>query len=203
MSNRDFGNNRERQDRDWNQREVWDRGDRNPSQGFTGGYGGAFGDRYAEASDRIDNRYDSDANRPSFAGLGPRNYRRSDQRIEEDVNDALMRHHDLDASDIEVRVQNGEVTLSGEVEDRRMKRLAEDITERVMGVRDVHNEIKARRGFWDNVLGGNDDDADRDRERNREQNRKLNERAASRERATTTASTRNGTTSKETAGSHR
>ena len=228
--------NRDWQDRSWQSRQWQSRrdqrldlGDRNPSQGFTGGYGGAFGSSYAQAGDRIDERggdydrggyggtmrrdWNDDATRRSYAGRGPRNYQRSDQRIEEDVNEALMRHHDVDASDVQVRVQNAEVTLSGEVEDRRAKRLAEDIAERVMGVRDVHNELKARRGFWDTLFGGSDADADRDRERNREQNRQLNERAASAERGTTAASsttsgtsggatrTRNGTSDTVTSGS--
>jgi hypothetical protein len=211
--------------RDW-QREQWDMGDRNPSQGFTGGYGGAFGRSYAEAGDRMNGPAGSggygsgqsrewsgwsgdvsrDASR-SFAGRGPRNYRRSDQRLEEEVNEALMRHHEIDASDVEVRVENGEVTLSGEVEDRRAKRLAEDVAEQVMGVRDVHNHLKARRGFWDSVLGGGGDEADRDRERNREQNRQLNEKAAASTGRTTTASTttttRNGTATQTTGAGSR
>ncbi len=46
----------------------------------------------------------------TFVGRGPRSYRRSDARIEEDVNEELTRHPDLDAGDIEVKVENGEVT---------------------------------------------------------------------------------------------
>ncbi|HET7110644.1 MAG TPA: BON domain-containing protein, partial [Gemmatimonadales bacterium] len=46
-----------------------------------------------------------------------------------------------------------EITLKGEVEDRRAKRRAEDCVEQLAGVRDVHNELHARRGFWDTLLG--------------------------------------------------
>jgi osmotically-inducible protein OsmY len=53
-----------------------------------------------------------------------------------------MRHGQLDASDIEVAVENGDVTLEGSVEDRRMKRLAEDIAASVPGVDDVHNRLR-------------------------------------------------------------
>jgi osmotically-inducible protein OsmY len=50
----------------------------------------------------------------------------------------------LDASDIEVSVEQGEVTLRGYVPDRQAKRLAEDIVDFVAGVKDVHNQIRIR-----------------------------------------------------------
>lgn len=84
--------------------------------------------------------------RQSHAGRGPRGYRRSDDRIREDVNEELTRHPEIDASEIEVRVEHGEVTLTGMVEDRRAKRLAEDIAERCSGVEDVRNELHVDRG---------------------------------------------------------
>jgi hypothetical protein len=77
-----------------------------------------------------------------FAGRGPKGYQRSDERIREDVNDRLTDHPAIDATEIEVRVTAGEVTLSGTVESRRVKRLAEDIVDSVRGVRDVHNELR-------------------------------------------------------------
>jgi len=49
---------------------------------------------------------------------------------------------ELDASEIEVRVSNAEVTLLGAVRDRQDKRLAEDLTDQVSGVREVHNQIR-------------------------------------------------------------
>ena len=99
-------------------------------------------------------------NRPSFAGRGPKGYRRSDARIAEDVNERLTWHPDIDASDIEVRVASGEVTLSGIVEDRRAKRLAEDIVEDVVGVSDVHNELKVRHGILAGLTGEKADEHD-------------------------------------------
>jgi hypothetical protein len=77
-----------------------------------------------------------------FRGRGPRGYRRADERIHEDVCDRLAAHGYLDAGDIEVEVAVGEVTLSGAVPDRRSKRLAEAIAERVRGVVDVHNRLQ-------------------------------------------------------------
>lgn len=75
------------------------------------------------------------------AGRGPRNWRRSDERITEDVNEALTRDPHLDATDIDVQVKDGEVTLLGSVEDRFSKRRAEDDALACSGVRDVHNRL--------------------------------------------------------------
>lgn len=77
----------------------------------------------------------------SRAGLGPRNWRRPDRRIEEDVNEALTRDPHLDPTDIEVSVKDGEVTLTGAVHDRDAKRRAEDDAEACSGVHDVHNRL--------------------------------------------------------------
>jgi len=77
----------------------------------------------------------------SYAGRGPRNYHRSDASIYEEVCMRMTVHGQLDASDIEVTVENGEVTLQGSVRERRSKRLAEDIADRVSGVQDVHNRL--------------------------------------------------------------
>jgi hypothetical protein len=79
-----------------------------------------------------------------YSGRGPKGWQRSDDRIREDVNERLTDHPDVDASEIEVQVNNGEVTLSGTVEERRAKRLAEDIAESVSGVREVHNQLRVQ-----------------------------------------------------------
>ena len=84
--------------------------------------------------------------RTSHAGRGPKGYRRSDERIEEEINEQLTRHHDIDATEIEVRVKGGEVTLTGTVDDRHAKRMAEDVAEQVFGVTEVHNQIRLNRG---------------------------------------------------------
>jgi hypothetical protein len=84
---------------------------------------------------------------------GPKNYRRSDIRIYEDVCDRIAEHPSIDASEVEVEVKDGEVTLKGTVEERWMKRLAEDIAEVIPGVQDVHNQIRVRGGVMDKLLG--------------------------------------------------
>jgi len=76
------------------------------------------------------------------SGRGPKGYQRSDDRIREDINEQLTRHPDIDASDIEVEVHNGEATLKGNVEHRSVKRQAEDVAEQVSGVRQVHNQLR-------------------------------------------------------------
>jgi hypothetical protein len=96
----------------------------------------------------------------NYSGRGPRGYRRSDERILEDVCERLTFDPRLDAADIEVVVNNGEVTLNGEVEDRHDKKLAEEIAEDAGGVIDVHNRLKARHGLLSTVFGT---DAERDK----------------------------------------
>lgn len=81
-----------------------------------------------------------------LTGLGPRGYTRSDDRIREDICDRLTRHGRIDATDVQINVRNGEVTLEGRVDSRDAKRLAEDVAESVDGVRDVINHLKANRG---------------------------------------------------------
>ena len=80
-----------------------------------------------------------------YAGRGPRGYKRPDSRIEEDINDRLTQHGWIDATDIEVNVQNGEVTLRGHVDTRDAKRMAEDLADSVFGVKEVHNQIRIKR----------------------------------------------------------
>lgn len=77
-------------------------------------------------------------------GRGPKGYRRSDERIKEDVSDRLTDDRYLDASDIEVAVEGGEVTLGGGVDDRQARRRAEDIAEQVSGVTYVQNRLRVK-----------------------------------------------------------
>jgi hypothetical protein len=91
--------------------------------------------------------------RGRFFGRGPKGYRRSDERIREEVSDRLMTHPDIDASDLEVHVANGIVSLIGTVENRHEKRLAEYVAEDALGVDDVSNQLKVRHGFWASLTG--------------------------------------------------
>jgi osmotically-inducible protein OsmY len=78
---------------------------------------------------------------PDYSGLGPRNWP-SDARLFEEVCERLTDDDVVDASDIEVHVNGGEVTLTGRVDSRRQKRRAEDVAFSVGGVRDVMNALR-------------------------------------------------------------
>ncbi len=86
--------------------------------------------------------------RGPHTGRGPRGYQRSDDRIREDICDRLTRHGHIDATDVTISVNSGDVTLGGMVDTREARRLAEDIAESVHGVRDVTNQIKVYRGDY-------------------------------------------------------
>lgn len=111
---------------------------------------GGLGDDYARdrgfsGGGRGDDYVREDAwgrGQTDYRGKGPRNWRPSDERIRELVNERLTDHAGIDATDVEVTVENGEVTLSGIVGSRYQKRLAEDIAEGCRGVHDVHNRLK-------------------------------------------------------------
>jgi osmotically-inducible protein OsmY len=95
-----------------------------------------FGDEEAERRRRMDQQRE-------YRGRGPKGYKRSDERIKEDVNDRLSEGY-LDASDVEVTVMNAEVTLTGTVNSRADKRRAEDIAESVSGVSNVENRLRVK-----------------------------------------------------------
>ena len=76
------------------------------------------------------------------AGRGPRGYKRSDERILEDVCDRLTSHPSIDATDIDVKISDGDVTLSGWVESRAIKHLTEAMVETVAGVKEIHNHLR-------------------------------------------------------------
>ncbi|MGN6184992.1 MAG: BON domain-containing protein [Thermoanaerobaculia bacterium] len=129
------------------------RDDRAGDYGVGGGFGGGgfntMNNRDFETRGGYDRGWDyGSTQQQSFRGRGPKGFQRSDDRLRELVSERLSDHHDIDASDIEVTVSNGEVTLQGTVDDRRTKRLAEDVVESVSGVRDVHNQLRVDREFF-------------------------------------------------------
>lgn len=112
---------------------------------YTGGqfarsqYG--IGDQYH--SDQVDHSspgYGSAL--PNFSGIGPKGYVRSDEKIHDEVCEVLFRNPFVDASDVDVKVQNGIVTFSGTIANRSAKKEAERSTENILGVIDVINELR-------------------------------------------------------------
>jgi osmotically-inducible protein OsmY len=155
---------REMRDREMRDRELRDRelrGDyRESGFGYAGtdryfgggGYGGYgnYGERgygghsMAERSMGDRGGYRSEYyERERPMGRAPKGYQRSDERIKEDVCDRLM-HSWVDAENVDIEVRSGEVVLAGTVEDRQAKRAIEDIADRVLGVKDVQNNIRVR-----------------------------------------------------------
>lgn len=86
----------------------------------------------------------SQENYGAHRGRGPKGYKRSDERIKEEVCDCLSDDDRLDASNIEVTVKDGEVTLSGYATSRADKRWAESLAERISGVKEVQNSLRVQ-----------------------------------------------------------
>lgn len=116
------------------------------------GYGSRFGESPAAhhglgwADDRNDSpsvgsRFRIDESRSDHRGKGPKNWHRSDELVHDQVCEILARDPRIDASDIEVSVGEGLVTLSGKVPDRRTRRLAEHVIAMIPGVIDVTNHL--------------------------------------------------------------
>lgn len=97
------------------------------------------------SNSRMAGGWNEQSQQRSHYGKGPKGYKRSDDRIKEDVHEALTWNNEVDASEIEVEVKEGEVTLSGSVVDRRTKRLAEELIEDISGVHDVSNQLKIKK----------------------------------------------------------
>jgi hypothetical protein len=84
----------------------------------------------------------------------PKGYVRSDARIFEHVCEMLTDHGDIDASDIEVTVDEGDVILRGTVRSRWARYYTEDLVLAVDGVRDVVNELRIARNPDGSEVGG-------------------------------------------------
>lgn len=134
-----------------------------------GGYGDAYGwdMRVGASASVVDDRdpeapYDLDENntfyaeefgggpfnsRPSHApkarteNRGPKGYVRSDQRIHEDVCEAVA-GLDVELDDVEVAVDHGEVVFTGSVPDRLSRYRLERCALLVKGVKDVDNRLR-------------------------------------------------------------
>jgi len=125
-------------------------GDFSSEGGAYGGYGGAgsytgYGAGGSESYGGGSGMYGQQGQRQGrYSGRGPKGYQRGDERIREDVCERLTHHPEIDAVEIEVTVKDGEVTLTGSVDDRQAKRMAEDVAENVSGVKDVKNQVQVR-----------------------------------------------------------
>jgi hypothetical protein len=87
--------------------------------------------------------------RERMRNRGPRAYKRSDERIREDIYERLIDAWEIDSSDVTVEVREGRVTLQGAVPERRMKHRIEDLVDGCHGVHDIDNFIRVRRAGED------------------------------------------------------
>jgi hypothetical protein len=90
--------------------------------------------------------HDYDRDGRGARGLGPQGYKRSDERISDEVHERLTDDSWLDASGVSVSVVAGEVTLSGTVDSRESKHRAERIVEHISGVAHVQNNLRVVSG---------------------------------------------------------
>jgi osmotically-inducible protein OsmY len=120
----------------------------NQMGGHDAGYGQErFGSQFSNQFGNQSGGYNqdrSDLGSSQRTGRGPKGYTRSDDRIREDICDRLSDGR-FDCSDVDVSVSNGEVTLSGSVSDRQTKYHLEELSDRIGGVKDVHNQLSIKR----------------------------------------------------------
>lgn len=143
-------------------REVMEGGDLGWPGGVRGSEGGAgygrglFGTAYGLYAGRPEHEpyarpqrwergwEETERERAAPVGRGPKGYRRSDERILDDIVERMM-WSGVDAADVEVKVEQGKVTLTGTVAERHDKRRIEDACDGVRGVEDVENHIRVSR----------------------------------------------------------
>ena len=148
------------------------RSDRDYRGGYTGAGGyisnRGFGDRDYDRSsgnrdwwdrtkDKVSSWFSDDDERRGSGphrGKGPKDYQRSEQRIREDVCDRLSDDDRIDASNVQVQIQNNEVVLTGTVRSKEEKRRAEDLVESISGVRNVENRLRVSRDDDNSLFGG-------------------------------------------------
>jgi hypothetical protein len=105
-----------------------------PGRHFTGygegGYGsGTFGGGYGSSS---------------FMGYSQAGHETSDEALENRVADALDTNPMTGNADIDVSSQHGVVTLTGVVQSKHIKRLADHLAWSVPGVHDVQNQLRVK-----------------------------------------------------------
>ena len=130
----------------WGQPQSWNAQNWNAQNTHGSSHQGQGYGRDPQNNDDTSRRYMADGDKNRFGNLdrsrGPRGYKRSDERIRDDIHDRLMRNSGVDASEVDVKVQNGEVTLTGTCQHRDDKRRIEDIVDDVLGVTEIHNQIR-------------------------------------------------------------
>jgi hypothetical protein len=102
-------------------------------------------ERERVGSDGLPEYTDDESKRPRFnSGHGEQSEgtARSDSDVEKDVRERLEAHPDIDAQQISLTVENGEVTLAGRVSDAKARSAVEEEARGVAGVQNVHNRLE-------------------------------------------------------------
>lgn len=88
-----------------------------------------------------------------YGGPQPRSDHRSDQQLEDEINERLWYCGILSDQPIRIEVTNAEVILSGNTDTLEKKRVAEEAAASISGVVAVRNELDVR-------IRGHDEDVD-------------------------------------------
>jgi hypothetical protein len=123
----------------------WARHSTGATSGARGREGMAQSERGTWGDDQSRQERSEERRGGTTGGRVPRPRRKRDDSLAQEIHEILTSDQELDAGDIEVVVEGGAVTLSGEVEHPDAKLLAEELTESVSGVRLVHNRLVVRR----------------------------------------------------------
>jgi osmotically-inducible protein OsmY len=124
-----------REDNQWSTREH---GHNSYEQQFNRHYGEEESKRFPESGTNYDMR-------GMHSGKGPRNYRRSDERLKELICERLTADPHVDATDIVIEVRDSEAIIGGTVNDKQMKRRAEEIIDEIKGITQVENRIRVNK----------------------------------------------------------
>lgn len=80
----------------------------------------------------------------NYSGIGPKGWKLSDKKLKERVSEVLLHSHEVDASQLEVSVEDHVVYLKGQIKSKGMRRVAEDLVGSIPGVEDVFTQLKIR-----------------------------------------------------------
>jgi len=115
------------------------------SSGATSGARGQEGLGFPGEHTWGEEQYTAERREEQGRSRGPRARRRPDESLARELHEILTNDPELDATEIEVVVEGGAVTLRGEVGDSHAKLLAEELIDTVPGVREVHNQLRVAR----------------------------------------------------------
>lgn len=79
-----------------------------------------------------------------YSGLGPKGYDSAGDPVGQEVYSRLAQHGQVDASNIEIVIDNGEVLLEGTVDSEETKRLAQEAIESILDVSSVQNLLQVQ-----------------------------------------------------------